>query len=314
MKRGLITWDQAELPPAAFEARHARVRHLLQEHDLPALAVYSDVLRSNAARFLTNYMPYWNRALAVIPREGAPVLLCGLSPRVYPWIKSVTVFDDVRPAGNPVAALTRLCEERSWTKLGVLNLPGVPAEITAPLRTGPLQLTNLRLDLLDEYDVAMRRRAAELTRRVLEGSLSRGSGRSGQDFAGQLEGALRLAGAEDVTILLGDGESSPTAPRADLLRDPYTVAVALEYRGHWVKVTRTQTNEKSRADLRHAFDRALRTGQGLIENLVGSYPFEPGPGNIFALHVAVRVPAGSGDEVLRYGDTCVHTPALPQLL
>ena len=45
-------------------------------------------------------MPYFNRALLVIPRDLPPTLLCGLSPRVYGWIRSVTTIEDVRPAGN----------------------------------------------------------------------------------------------------------------------------------------------------------------------------------------------------------------------
>src|ERR1039457_35892 len=100
MKRGLIQWDRAELPEAAFETRLGRVRAVLTGRDLPALLVYSDVWRSNQGRFLSNFMPYWNRSLILIPADQAPVLLCGLSPRVYPWIRSVTVFDEVRPASK----------------------------------------------------------------------------------------------------------------------------------------------------------------------------------------------------------------------
>ena len=100
MKRGLIAWDRAQLPSAVFDSRLARARAALAERSLPALLVYTDVWRSNQARFLTNFMPYWNRSLVVIPRDSPPVLLCALSPRVYPWIKSVTVFEDIRPASE----------------------------------------------------------------------------------------------------------------------------------------------------------------------------------------------------------------------
>ncbi len=137
MKRGLITWDKAELPPSVFDARLARARAALVKHDLPALLVYSDVWRSTEGRHLTNYMPYWNRSLIVIPREQGPVLLCGLSPRVYPWIKSVTIFEEIRPASKLVPTLLQVCAERGWTKLGVLDLPRLPHEIHAPLVQRP---------------------------------------------------------------------------------------------------------------------------------------------------------------------------------
>src|SRR5712691_2112870 len=114
MKRGLIRWDREALPPSAFDARLAKARKALEDRDLPALVVYSDVWRANQARYLTNFMPYWNRSLVVIPREGGPVLLCALSPRVYPWIRSVTVFQEIRPASKLVETLTTLCEERHW--------------------------------------------------------------------------------------------------------------------------------------------------------------------------------------------------------
>ena len=61
MKRGLITWDKAELPPSVFDARLAKVRDALSTQNLPALLVYTDVWRSNEGRHLTNYITYWNQ-------------------------------------------------------------------------------------------------------------------------------------------------------------------------------------------------------------------------------------------------------------
>ncbi len=271
MKRGLITWDRDELPPAVFETRLNAARQKLSERDLPALLVYTDVWRSNQARFLTNYMPYWNRSLAVIPRDGAPVLLCGLSPRVYPWIKSVTVFEDVRPASKLVQTLLQLCSERGWTKLGVLDLSRLPQEVSVPL-----ELYDVQLGLVDDTELAMRRRAAQLARKILSEELS--SGASDRELSGRLELAFRRAGAEDLILRLDKG----------------SVAVAMEYRGHWVKLARPRIAE---AALRERFIAALANGDGLIENLSGPCPYEIGPGEIFALHV------NSGPGVL-YGDTC----------
>src|SRR5262249_4781236 len=93
MKRGLITWDKSELAPAVFDERLGRVRALLSERQLPALVVYSELWRSNQGRFFSNYMPYFNRAFLVIPVDGTPTLFCGLSPRVYGWIRSVTIIE-----------------------------------------------------------------------------------------------------------------------------------------------------------------------------------------------------------------------------
>src|SRR5207248_1049981 len=132
MKRGWITRDQSELPQKVFDARLEIVRKALAERDLPALVVYTDVWRSNQGRYFSNFMPYWNRALLVIPRDSAPVLLCGLSPRVYPWIRSVTILDEIRPSANIADQLVKMCGEKGWTRIGVLDLPQLPFDLTVP--------------------------------------------------------------------------------------------------------------------------------------------------------------------------------------
>src|SRR5215470_17900379 len=107
-----------------FAQRIEIVRRVLSERELPALVVYSDLWRSNYARFYSNYMPYFNRALLVIPREDKPFLLCGLSPRVYPWIKSVTILEEILPSPNLAAKLTDVCAQRGWTRIGVVDAEG----------------------------------------------------------------------------------------------------------------------------------------------------------------------------------------------
>jgi Xaa-Pro aminopeptidase len=239
MKRGLIIWDKAELPPSVFEARLAKARAALAKHDLPALLVYSDVWRSTEGRHLTNYMPYWNRSLIIIPREQPPILLCGLSPRVYPWIKSVTIFEEIRPASRLVPTLLQLCAERGWTKLGVLDLPRLPHEIHLPLVASDVEASDVKLDLTDDAEIAMQRRAAEMARDILTVELPKGVGLTDYQFSGLLELAFRRAGAEDLVLLFGTGDSAPRPARGAMLGDKYSVAVALEYRGHWARVTQS---------------------------------------------------------------------------
>jgi Xaa-Pro aminopeptidase len=237
MKRGLITWDKAELPPSVFETRLAKVRDALAGRSLPALLVYTDVWRSTEGRHLTNYMPYWNRSLIVIPREQAPVLLCGLSPRVYPWIKSVTIFEEIRPASKLVPTLLQFCSERGWTKLGVLDLSRLTHEIYAPLAACNLVISDVKLELTDEAEIAMHRRAEQMAREILTAELPKGAGLTDYQFSGLLERAFRRAGAEDLVLLFSTGDSAPRPARGAMLGDKYSVAVALEYRGHWARVT-----------------------------------------------------------------------------
>src|SRR5689334_14380696 len=134
MKRGLIAWDKSELPPEAFESRLAELRKELAARDLPAVLIYSDVWQSNYGRYFTNFMPYWNRALIVVPAEDKPVLLCSLSPRVYPWIKSVTIFEEIKPSPNLAQRVFEMCSEKAWNRLGTAG--AFPYDLANSLRAG----------------------------------------------------------------------------------------------------------------------------------------------------------------------------------
>jgi hypothetical protein len=330
VKRGLIHWDRTELPPTAFEQRLDRVRGTLAERELPALAVYSDVWRSNQARYLLNFMPYWNRSLAVIPREGKPVLLCGLSPRVYPWIRSVTVLEEIRPSGNLARGLLDLAAERQWKRIGVLDLPQLPQEIAAPLCAGPVEITDVPASGVpasgfpggDEWELAMRRRAAQMARKILAEELASGTEIPDYQFVGRLERAFRRAGAEDLVILLSNGKTAPVPARGAALREGFSVVVAMEYRGHWVKLSRPQTSPAVAESLASRWAILLREVKQpaelpiYAELLSGPYPYECcdrfdlRPGDLFAFHVEFR----AGGRRMYYGDSCRFGDTGPEVL
>jgi hypothetical protein len=266
MKRGWITWDKTELPPSAFESRLAVVRGYLSEKDLPALVVYTDVWRSNQGRYLANFMPYWNRALLVIPRDGVPVLLCGLSPRVYPWIRSVTILEDIRPNMN----LAKMCDENGWTKVGVLDLPQLPYDLSVPNAVDvPWSAIHPEPD---EAELSMYRRSAKMAREILVEESPIGLD---HEFTGRLERKYRNAGAEDLVILVTNGDTPPRPPKGLTLGPASSVSVAMEYRGHWVKIVGP------------GFQPAAELPPG-VQLLSGPYPYEHcpqsdlKPGAIFA--------------------------------
>src|SRR5271156_1242662 len=143
MKRGLISWDRAELPTAAFDARLSAIYRLCADFDVPALVAYSDVSRSNDVRYISNYMPYWNRALTVVPRGEKPILLCSLSPRVYPWVKSVTIHEVIVASPSLPVQIAKLCTERGWTRIGLLDAKGLPNDLYTQLQAGSVQLVDI---------------------------------------------------------------------------------------------------------------------------------------------------------------------------
>ena len=241
MKRGLITWDKSEIPPSVFERRVERVRRVLAERELAALVVYSELWRSNQARFFSNYMPYFNRALLVIPLDPPVTLLCGLSPRVYGWIRSVTTIEDVRPAGDFAKPLFEIAAERKWTRIGALDFPQFPYDIHKLIQTGTLEVASVESSAVfvpgeDETEVAIRKKAADMVSRILDEEMPGGVGKMDHHFVGQLERRFRRAGAEDLIVLLTNGDTVPAPPKGASLKPGYSVSIALEYRGHWVRV------------------------------------------------------------------------------
>jgi hypothetical protein len=292
MKRGWITWDQTELPRAAFRARLDLVWRNLAQRDLPALVVYTDIWRSNQARHFSNFMPYWNRALLLIPREEPPFLLCALSPRVYPWIRSVTVLDEIRPSPNLAQQLQQVCSEKGWKKIGVLGLRQLPYDLHKQIYAGEVEAVNVTLPSTpDEWELSMYRRAAQMAREGLTEELSHGVGLSDHEFTGRLERLFRRAGAEDLVILLTNGLSAPAPARGETLGDDFSVALALEYRGHWVKLARSASSRDPVPLRLH------------VENLSGSYPYEPSGRLESQSILAVRFESQTGGVRRFHGDT-----------
>jgi hypothetical protein len=302
MKRGLITWDKTEIPPAVFEQRIDRVRRVLADRDLSALVVYSELWRSNPARFFSNYMPYFNRAFLIIPRDLPPTLLCGLSPRVYGWIRSVTTIEDVRPAGNFAKPLFEIGGERGWTRIGALDLDQFPYDLNKAIRSGMLEAVNVESSAVyvpatDETEIAMRRKAAVMANQILSEEMPGGVGSIDHHFTGRLERRFRRAGAEDLIILLTNGHSVPAPPIGATLEENYSLSLAVEYRGHWIRLSRPQASSPVLAECRKQWD----SQPGLAERLDGSYPYECIADGMTARHIEYVV---SGKRLF-YGETIV---------
>jgi len=301
----------SEIPPEVFEQRLTGIRRIMAEKEVPVAVVYSELWRSNPARYLSNYMPYFNRALLIIPVDQPVTLLCGLSPRVYGWIRSVTTIEDVRPAGNFAKPLLDMAAECGWARLGILDFPQFPFDLNRAIQAGNLEIINLsNVRLCDDTELVMRRKAIAMAREFLEAELNGGVGQTDYEFVGRLERRFRTAGAEDLITLVTNGDGVP-APASGIRLEPnYSASLALEYRGHWVRVTRPQDYACTPEWLFQADSSAS------IENLGGSYPYECIPrsslrsGSIFAVHVSR--PAGT--KQIFYGDTCWYGSSGPELL
>ena len=317
MKRGLIGWSHDEISPATFEARIETFRALTRRDGVPAVVVYSDVWRSNEVRWLSNFMPYWNRSLLVVPSTGAPTLICGLSPRVYPWIRSVTTLDDIRPGKNIVQRLDALAAEQRWPVVGVLDLERLPHDLHAELSRARVMLSDVDAGTLfargDTAEHKMRQRAARLARGHLDHVTSLNAPTLDSEVVARLERDLRRAGAEDLVIWCSDGFHAPRPASAVRLEPPFSVVVAVEYRGHWAQVGRVVGAESVVTAAREAFEQRIgdlrSSGEPVtVRTLSGPYPFEaidPDRPMLEGTVVSVHAEHVHSGRRLFYGDTCV---------
>jgi hypothetical protein len=314
MKRGLITWDKARVPPSAFAARLEVLNQLMERYEVPALVVYTDVWRSNDVRYVSNYMPYWNRAFAVIARAEKPVLLCSLSPRVYPWIKTVTIHETVIPSPSLPTQLLKLAADRGWSRLGILDYEGLPHDLYAQIRAERLEIIDIPRELArtapDAAEIAMHRHAAAIAREALAAELVETAlGMSEFSLIGRIERVVRRAGAEDLVAMVANGQGGLRAATGELVGRNTSVMTAVEYSGHWAKVSRNVAGLISPL--------ASMQQSGYMETLSVSYPWQPiqpealPDAAVVALHVELEGGAGAR---LFYGDTCLRQPERTELL
>jgi len=280
------------------------VHAIARNKSVDAVVVYSDVWRSNDARYLSNYMPYWNRAFVVVPLDEKPILLCALSPRVYPWIKTVTVHETIIASPSPPATLFKLCDERGWRRLGVCDLDGLPTDLHAELTSGKVELVDISRSEVrpapTAVEVRMHARAARMAREVLEQELAKVEARNDHELTGRLERDLRWAGAEDVVILVADGQGPPIPAEGRAVGPHTSVVVAIEYNGHWAKVTRNLAGVTSNLT-------SLNGANQLREILSGPYSWEEAEDIAAPAIISLQLQISANDRQYYYGDTCLQS-------
>ena len=302
MKRGLVSWEKDELPPEELATRLASVHAVVRNKGVDAVVLYSDVWRSNDGRYLSNYMPYWNRAFIVTPRDEKPILLCSLSPRVYPWIKTVTVHETIIASPSPPATLFKLCAERGWKKIGIVDLEGMPADLHAELVAGKVELIDIPRSEIrpapTEVEIKLHARAARMAREALEQVLSE-KPKTDHELTGRLELLLRRAGAEDVVILVSNGDGPPVPASGAAVGPNTSVVVAIEYNGHWAKVTRNVAGVTANLA---APDGATQ----IREILSGPYSWENLDDATTPAVVSLQLEIRAKEQRLYFGETCLQ--------
>jgi hypothetical protein len=305
MRRGLMGWNETDLPLSVLRQRLSRLQRALKSEDLGGLVIYTNIARPAAATFLTGFTPYWSEGLLLIPVSGDPVFATALSKRVSEWIRTVMPIGSIENTPQPAAAIRRKLTGEKLGKVGVLELDLLPAAQAAALTGDDAAIT-----LADATDLF---RAVRLQVDVTEIKLVRGADSLARDclaavdrnsdarrIAADVEARARLAGAEEVFVTINPDLSRSNAfLRCDHLEGlgtDFALRLSLGLKGAWVRRTitlsRNGTPRAAFAAAEAAFQETLTTGIAAavpkslqngfpgkitawtVEASVGSYPLE----------------------------------------
>jgi Xaa-Pro aminopeptidase len=98
---GSYTWAQDRLPYDEFSLRLDALRSAMERNGWPAVLVYGDVREHAALAYLSNFIPRVRWAMTLLPRTGEPRLLCAMSTRDLPAMRTLTWIADVRSGMGP---------------------------------------------------------------------------------------------------------------------------------------------------------------------------------------------------------------------
>jgi hypothetical protein len=306
MRRGLMGWNEADLPLAVVRQRLSRLQAALKSEGLGGLILYTNIARPAAVSFLTGFTPYWSEGLLLVPTSGESVFATALSKRVSGWIRSMMPIGAIENTPRPAAAIGRKLAEENIRQVGVLELDQFPAAQVAlimgsdgavALEDATALFHSVRVHV-DQAEIALARRADDLARHCLE-TFVRGD--DARRITGDIEAHARLAGAEEVFVGVNPDPGRTNAylrsDRLGALGAHFAIRLSLSLKGSWVRRTITlsrNVEEQSTFAVADAvFERALASSStapaalkalqhGLpgkitawtVEACVGSYPLE----------------------------------------
>ncbi len=294
MRKGLLSWDENEVPRAVLEARVARAQAGMREAGLDALLIYTNFPRPAGVSFLTHFVPYWSQGALLVPPAGMPSLYVNLSKRVAGWMQETAHVDAVvstpRLGQTLGTALSRIRSD--YSRLGVVELPKFPASVLTPLagEHGNVEFIDATgvfsafRHPADDTEIALSRRAAAIASDAIAAAVA-DKPTSTSVLAAGVEYAGRKGGAEEIVIDVCADLASDALLRRFEGDDPlgarYAVRASVAYKGHWVRYGRTVDRATGRIEEQEAaLDAAIArmanqhspAGGEIIEAAVGCSP------------------------------------------
>jgi hypothetical protein len=257
LKRGLILWDKRELPQEEFQSRIDKVKNLMLSKKLDAILIYGDANQSSNLSYLTNFIPYADTGIFIMPLSGPPRLFTTHAYRNMPWFRTITWVEDIictNSMGEECLKYLRSID-LSAKKIGLVHTRALPYP-DFELFQG--QLNWEFIDITDEFEYSRAIKSEYELNFVNESSnIAKKSfkklntilrpGISGFELAAEVELFGRQQGAEDLFCYI-QPDNSPqglTLPTSQQIKHHCSIELSIEYKGYWTKMGRTLVAEKS---------------------------------------------------------------------
>ncbi len=267
MRRGLLTWDENELPVSVLEARVAKLRAAMARDGLDGLVAYTNIAKPAAVSWISGFTPYWSEGLLYVPREGDIAFATALSKRVAEWISTVMPKGEIIPTPQPGIAIGKKIAASGARRIGMPDIEDVPARQAKDLVAAAPDITlvdatetfNSVRAGIDDAERALVRRAAEIAAAAMQ-QLDPAA-RTAQDLIAPCEGFARSAAAEEIFLsCVPDLRKDARFQRTDTagaLGETFALRISLAYKAGWVRVTKSFAREAKLAEKFAAAERSF---------------------------------------------------------
>jgi Xaa-Pro aminopeptidase len=270
---GSYVWAQDRLPHDEFVLRLDELRAAMDRNGWPAVLVYGDAREHGALAFLSNFIPRLRWGMALLPRGGEARLLCAMSTRDLPAMRTMTWIADVQSGWEWQETFgpwfERLLGEQHLgertLELGTIGFDLMASALHEQVRRslGDRFLLHRADDIL--AIPSRRKRPRELTMmrascKVVEAAAKafaknwRGS-RAPETAALDGERVARSLAAQDVRTLVSlDGGRTlvPYQGRFEAKAGPLLGYIAVKVAGYWADMFLTVSDHSTTPAMRHA--------------------------------------------------------------
>lgn len=247
---GPYDWDETVMPREEFDARISAFWSRIPESVGSFAVVYGDSRHHAELTYLTNFVPKVRSAMAIVPREGEPVILLQGSRNSFSYAERLGCYKSLDLMTDPARAVDKwVADHPGLAKRAVLlgtaamrpqpyqQLLAAFPDNAAPLEASHALAALMRIKRPREL-VAIRRGCEILSAAAGVLAESQRSGASVTSAVLEAERAAHAMGAQDVRSLFSlDGGATlrPFSTPLDRKVDPLQVSLAVLNAGYWVE-------------------------------------------------------------------------------